>query len=659
MRDALKRFGQSTMWAAMVNIFWVYLLMEVTRLTFLAVNHEAFHLTWQSFLLISRGGLLFDTSAILYTNCLWLALVFFPLHYKERAGFRLFERIVYVATNSIALAANLCDTVFFAYRQHRSTMALFDEFGNESASNMLKIISAEALSHWYLVVLFLLMVWGLWKLYVPSKGPRKGAPLWHYYLGHTLGLGLWVVIFIWGVRGCTLSAVTRPIAIGYAQRFATEPIDVDLVLNTPFAMLRTIGGSPSPSPKFFATEEELMAEYSPIHIPVDSVGGELKGHNVVILVLESFSQGFIGSLNPDLDGGRFKGYTPFLDSLLTRSVRFENTFSNSGFSIDALPSLLASTPRMRRPFVVSPYSINHVTGLGELLDAEGYHTAFFHGADNESLGLQGFVRQAGFKHYYGIDEYVADPKTGGMKDFDGTWGIWDGPFLQYFCRHLGEMPQPFAAGLFTLSSHHPFDVPKELEKKFPPEGKLEIYRTLRYSDDALRQFFVEAEKQPWFKNTLFVISADHAFLHPLEHEVYNTEMGRMRIPIAIYDPSGTLTPGVRPGNMQQIDVLPTVLGLLGYDKPYFAFGNDVLNMPADSTWGFRWNHFPQLVKGHYVLQMEPTNWQPFGLFDFVSDPYLQNNLVGTGLAVEDSLSTKIKAIVQTYAERQSGNKVHL
>lgn len=648
------------MWSALVNLFWVYLLMEVTRLTFLAVNHGVFHLTWQSFALISRGGLLFDTSAILYVNSLWLALAFFPLHYKERDGFRRFQHILYVATNAIALGANLCDAVFFGYRQHRSTMALFDEFGHEGASNLLKIISTEALAHWYLVVLFIGMVWLLWRFYRPTvETPERPAsgPLWRYYLRQTLCLGLWVAIFIWGVRGCTFSAVTRPISIGYAQRFATEPIDVDLVLNTPFAMLRTIGGSPDPSPKFYATDEALSAQYSPIHVPSDSIGGELRGHNVVILVLESFGREFIGSLNPDLDGGTYRGYTPFLDSLLSRSVRFEETYSNSGFSIDALPSLLASTPRMRRPFVVSPYSLNRVTGLGTLLDAESYHTAFFHGADNESLGLQAFVRQAGFKNYYGIDEYVDDPQTAGMDDFDGTWGIWDGPMLQFMCRKISQMPEPFIAGLFTLSSHHPFDVPKELEKQFPPEGKLEIYRTLRYSDDALRRFFDAAKSEPWFNNTLFVISADHCFLPASEHAEYNTEYGTMRIPIALYDPSGTLVPGVRPGCMQQIDVLPTVLTLLGYDKPYFAFGNDVLNMPADSTWGFRWNHFPQLADGKWVLQMESTEWKPFGLYDVRTDPLLQNNLKGRYPEVEERMSAKLKAIVQTYMERESNNDV--
>ncbi|MCM1311197.1 MAG: LTA synthase family protein [Bacteroides sp.] len=626
--------------------------MEVTRLVFLAVNHGVFHLTWKSFALISHGGLIFDTSAILYVNCLWLALAFFPLHYKERSGFRQLEKIVYVVTNSIALAANLCDTVFFGFRQHRSTMALFDEFGNEGVASLLRIISTEALSHWYLVVLFAAIVWFLWHFYRPTYPPCQDKPLWHYYLGHTVGLGLCVAIFIWGVRGCTFSSVTRPISVGYAQRFATEPIDVDLVLNTPFAMLRTIGGSPDPVPDFFS-DEELQEIYSPIHTPADSVGGELRGHNVVILVLESFSREFIGALNP------WEGYTPFLDSLLSKSLRFEQTYSNSGFSIDALPSLLASTPRMRRPFIVSPYSLNHVTGLGELLDAEGYHTAFFHGADNESLGLQAFVRQAGFKHYYGINEYVADPQTGGMDDFDGTWGIWDEPMLQYFRRKISEMPQPFATGLFTLSSHHPFDIPRELQDSFPPEGNLEIYRTVRYADYALRKFFEAAEREPWFGNTLFVISADHTFLHEPEHPEYNTEYGRQRIPIVLYDPSGTLGSGVRPGSMQQIDVLPTVLGLLGYDKPYFAFGQDVMHTPADSIWAVRWNHFPQLVWGDYVLQMEPTNWQPTGFFRISDDPLQQHNLLGTGIEQEEAMIRKLKAIVQSYIKYQSANKVAL
>ncbi len=173
------------------------------------------------------------------------------------------------------------------------------------------------------------------------------------------------------------------------------------------------------------------------------------------------------------------------------------------------------------------------------------------------------------KEYYGKNEYVADSRFGGMKDFDGTWGIWDGKFLKFFRTKIGEMRQPFVTGIFTITNHHPLKLPEELESKYPEE-KRPNYRTVRYTDDCLREFFAEASREPWFDNTLFVISADHAYLHTPEHEEYNNLLGHTRIPIILHDPSGKLQPHVHPGMMQQIDVLPTLLGLLGYDRPFFC-----------------------------------------------------------------------------------------
>lgn len=639
------------MWSAVVNLLWVYIGLEITRLVFLWVNAGLFNVTWESFWLISRGGLLFDTATVFYVNILWLAMVFFPLHWKERKGFHLTEKIVYVATNAVAFAANLGDTAFFAFRQHRTTSDIFSEFGGEG--NLGTIMWRGALDNWYLVLLFAVMVYGLWKLYRPV---RRSKSLKEYYVTRTLGLVFWMVTAIWGMRGCTFSKVTRPISIGYAQRFAKEPIDVDLVLNTPFSILRTTASAQGMAPKFFDSEEELEAIYNPVHQPEDS--GELKGKNVVFIVLESFSREFVGSLNPQLEGGNYKGFTPFLDELIPQCVTFEQTFSNSGFSIDALPSLLASTPRMGdKSFVVSPFAINHVTGLGELLGNEGYYTAFFHGADNESLGLQAFVRSAGFQNYSGMTEYYAAKGQGA--DFDGTWGIWDGPFMQYFAESMTEMPEPFLTGLFSLSSHHPFDLPEGLEKEFFKDGRTGIQATVAYTDYALRQFFATARQQPWFDNTIFIISADHAFLNEPTHKVFNNEMGRMMIPILIYDPSGTLQPGVREGIMQQIDVTPTLLGLLGYDKPFFAFGNDVMNTTAAERWGLRWNHVPQLADGRYVLQLETETWQPAHMYDYLADPYLEHDILNTGLPEQQVLERKLKAILQTYTERERADDVYV
>ncbi len=632
--------------------------MEITRLVFLWENRGAFDLTWDSFLLISRGGFVFDSIGIFYLNLLWLVLCFFPLHLKERPGYWKIEKWVYVVCNSIGLFANLADTVFFSFRQHRSTWAIFSEFGNDG--NVFKIVGTEVLTHWYLLLLFILMVWALIKLYRPV-GRKVRRPLWSYYLGQIVSLGIWIGLFIFAGRGYSLAKVTRPVSLGYAQRFATRPIDVELTLNTPFAMLRTLNGGPTPSPKFFEDEEEMKLLYNPEHFPIlnDSVPAPMKGKNIVYIILESFGAEFVGSLNPELDNGNYKGFTPFVDSLMAQSVRAERMYSNSGFSIDALPSLLASTPRMRRPFVVSPYALNHITGIGELLGAEGYETAFFHGADNESLGLQAFTRQAGFKNYFGINEYLADPRTGGKDDFDGTWGIWDEKFLQYFRMKLDELPQPFVAGVFTLSSHHPFAIPEEHKSRFPGNGIPPEANSVRYADYSLRRFFEEAAKEPWYKNTLFIISADHACLHEPMHDVYKNDLATARIPIFLYDPSGTLEPRIIPGSMQQIDVLPTVLGLIGYDKPYFAFGKDFMKVNGDESWAVKWSHVPQIMMGDYVLMLNPESWEVMGMYDFIKDPYLRNSVAGTGLPEEEKMLSRLKAFIQTYSERQQENNVVL
>lgn len=639
----------------LVNLLTALLLMQLTRAVFLCENSGVFSLTWQSLALIERGGLLFDISAVLYLNSLWLVLVCLPFNLKEHPWFRRLEKWAFIIPNAVGWLANFADSVFYAYRQHRTTMAVFSEFGGEN--NLARIIAPELLGHWYLILIFALLIAAAWKLYLPAPGPagNRGG----YYASRTLALGLYAGLFAFGVRGCTFSKTTRPISVGYAQRFATNPNDVDLVLNTPFALLRTIGGSPSPSPAFFSADE-LAAIYSPMHPPTDSAAAPLRGRNVMFIVLESFSAEFSGLMNPQLDGGSYKGYLPNLDSLLAKSLRFEHTYSNSQFSIDALPALLASTPRMRRPFVVSPYSLNHISGIGELLGNIGYASAFFHGADNESLGLQAFVRQAGFKNYFGLDEYLADRSTRGMADFDGTWGIWDGPFLQYTARKLSEMPQPFVAGVFTLSSHHPFDVPAELNNVFPPEGPLDIVRTLRYADSALGDFFRTASAMPWFANTVFVISADHTFLNEPIHPVYNNAVGRAKIPLAIYDPSGAITPGVHGGSMQQIDIIPTLLPLMGYPRPFFAYGKNALQ-PDGPDWSLCWTHSPQLMSDNYVLNLDPETWEPTALYDFEKDPELRDNLMLNILPspVTSDMTRMLRAIIQTYSQTQQADSVRI
>ncbi|MDE6117318.1 MAG: sulfatase-like hydrolase/transferase [Duncaniella sp.] len=643
------RFITSNPVSLIINLFLVYLCYEICRLAFLFENWGLYDgtITWSVFWKITLGGLRFDTSAIFYTNALVILLFLFPFHKKEVKWYHLMTKWIYVLINSFCIILNLGDSVFFEFRKHRSSMATVREFSNEG--NLGNIFGEEFISHWYLVVLAILLIIFLWKCYRYPGTPT--TPLKRYYLTQIISFVVIIPVTVMGMRGNTFFTATRPIAVSYAHTFVKEPLQTGIVLNTPFSLLRTIGQLPQQTPVYFTDQAELDAIYTPLHIPSDSVVPRKK--NIVIFIVESFAQEFVGALNKELDNGTYKGYTPFTDSLLQHSLYFEQSFANSGFSIDAPPSILASIPRMDRPFVLSPYSLNHLNSIASELKNFGYHSAFFHGADNESLGFNAFVKSIGFEQYFGRNEFYADPRFGGKSEFDGTWGVWDEPFLQYFCAEIGEMPQPFLASVFTLSSHHPFAVPDKYKDIFVEEGLHKLHKCIRYTDFSIKRFFETASTQPWFKNTIFVITADHGS-SKRTHDVYKNEVGGFRVPIIFYDPSGELPVGKHPGIAQQIDIMPTLLNYVGYDRPYIAFGKDILNTPAEDTWAFNWDFYPQYFKGNYVMRTDGENVTE--IFNYVDDPLLTNNLKGK-FEGEHEMERELQAIIQSYMQRMSADNV--
>lgn len=325
--------------------------------------------------------------------------------------------------------------------------------------------------------------------------------------------------------------------------------------------------------------------------------------------------------------------------------------ANGFFSIDAPPAILASIPRADRSFVVSPHATNKISAIGSQLKSHGYTTAFFLGAANNSLGIGAFARQAGFDRYYGMDEFLADSRFGGMQEHDGTWGIWDEPFMQYFCTVLGELPQPFAAGLFTITSHHPFNLPEKYRDIYPEEGSFGLFKCLRYTDHALQRFFEEAEKQPWYDNTIFVISADHTSIKA----EYGERMDRIRIPILFFDPSGEMPRGRHEGIAQQTDIMPTLLGWLGHDKPYIAFGKDLLSTPAEETWAFNWNSVPMYICGDHIMIFDGQRVS--GLYNYREDPQYEHDLSDSLPQLRDEMELRLKAVVQSYCERMNKNRL--
>ena len=637
--------------ALALNLIMAYVVYFIARVAYLLENYSIFSqgLDTNGFISAFQGGLMFDSSAIMFTCSLYIAMMILPLHLKERPAYHKVCKWIFVIVNAIGLVLNLMDTVYFQYTSRRTTSTVFSEFGNEG--NLAGIFGTELLHHWYLVLLAIVVVWLMWKLYVTPRLTVQHARSWRYYVIMVAGVLLMVPAMIGGMRG-GLAIAVRPITVSNANQYVDRPVDAALVLNTPFALLRTMGKDVFSNPHYFDNETQLEAVYTPVHTP-DSTA-HFTPKNVVVIIVESYGKEYLGFFNHDLDGGKYKGYTPFIDSLMAKSLTFKYSYANGRKSIDAMPSVLSGIPMMVEPFFVTPASMNSLSGLARQLDGKGYTTAFFHGAQNGSMGFQAFARATGYQQYLGRSEFNNDPSTNGDDDFDGTWAIWDEPFLQFMVHKLNSYKQPFMATVFTASSHHPFKVPKNLENQFPDEGTQPIHKCVRYTDMALRHFFEEAAKQPWFNNTIFVFTADHT--NQTTHDVYKTDLGLYSIPIAFYTPDGSLQPAVRDDVvMQQANVMPTLMGLLGYDKPYLAFGCDVLNTPPEQTWAFNYNNgIFQLLQGEWMLQFDGEKTK--ALYRFKQDPMLRNNLAGK-VPEQAQMERMLKAIIQQYMTRMTENRL--
>lgn len=642
LKDIIGRFCGSRVGALVCNLLLVYVLFTVTRIVFVVCNSSIYaeHLSAGYMLQLLLAGLRFDTTAILYLNC-WMILVFLlPLHYKENVKFYAVMRWLFVVLNFIGLSANLCDCAYFPFTGRRTTFNVLQEFSNEG--NFLTIITNEALPYWYLFVFAGVFAWGLWKCfrtpdYHPALEPRH---LLRYYISQLVLLVVASGLTVAGMRGGFTTAV-RPITISNANQYVDHAIDAGIVLNTPFSIMRTIGKKPFVE-RCYLSDAEAQELYSPLHQPADSV--QFRQMNVVVFILESFGKQAMA-----------RGNMPFLSELAQKGMTFEYSYSSGRKSIDGMPSVLSSIPSFVEPFFLTPASMNDLSGIaGELSRNKGYTSAFFHGAENGSMGFQAFAKATGFQEYYGRTEYNQDPRYHGDDDFDGTWAIWDEEFLQFYCDKMSEMKQPFVTSVFTASSHPPYAMPERYKTKFPPTDP-PIFASIKYSDNALRLFFEKASKQEWFKNTVFVLTADHTS-ESIDPQ-FTSDLGRYKVPIVIYAPSLPELQGVadREKIISQTDIMPTILGILGYDLPYVAFGQDVLNTKKEDTWAVNYipgNGYYQYMQGDWMLQFDGE--KVVHAYRFKEDTLQVKDMKAQ---YPKEYENRLKSLIQQYMFRMNHNQL--
>ena len=630
------RLNGNIYWALLLRLLLVVFLFTLCRVGFYLFNMSFFPgMTLGNFLNLLWGGLHFDLTALLYINAAYILLMIVPFDFRFRYDYQEIIKYFFFITNGFALATNVADFIYYKFTLRRTSADVFRQFENEE--NITGLTIQFLIDYWYAVLFWIALVILMVKIYnrIKTWGPQmKNRTM--YYTSGFFALPLIAFFIIAGIRGGFRHS-TRPITLSNAGEYVCDPRDISIVLNTPFSLIRTVGKTKVQNVDYFPPAL-LDSIYTPVHSPADTTG--FQKQNVVVIILESFSREFFGSLNGDKENGEYKGYTPFLDSLMQHSKVFVNAFANGRKSIDGLPSVISSIPSLGVPYFLSPYSANKINSLPSLLEQEGYHTSFFHGAPNGSMGFNAFMNLAGVDHYFGMDEY--DNKD----DFDGLWGIWDEPFLQFYAKSLNSFPQPFVSSFFSVSSHHPFEIPEQYQGKFRG-GPLPIHHCIEYTDYALRRFFKAASMMPWYQNTLFVITADHTSSNILFPE-YRTGWGFYSIPLIFYKPDDSLT-GMDYEIAQQTDIMPSVLGYLHYPKPYLAFGRDIFRENGKPVaFNYKDNTY-QFFQDEYVLVFDGA--RSIGLYNFQNDRLMQENLVGKLPETVARLEKKIKAVIQQYNNR--------
>lgn len=626
------------------RIFLAFVFYQIARFLFWFFNRDLLAIdSAGQYFKLAYYGTAFDTTAILYVNSGFILFSLIPLIINTKKVYQNFLFWLYFILNGVAYAMNFGDIVYYRFSQSRLTSAVLNIVENEG--NIGKVF---LVSFWQnpLIVFSFIVLMGLWvylykKLAVLDFKPEKK---WVYFLGSLVSLSLVAVLVVGGIRG-DFKHSTRPINMVDANRHTDNPIHANVVLNSTFSFFRTIKSNNFKEVNF--VEEKFITEnIKPFKVYQRESPNPRP--NIVILIVESLGREYIGEFNKEKNIKDYVSYTPFLDSLSRESLIFPNTFANGRQSIHGMSSILAGIPSLKDAFTSSPYSNQKIQSIVSVANDLGYETSFYHGAPNGSMGFQGFAGILGFKDYFGMTEYNND------KDFDGIWAIWDEPFLQYFAKNVGKKT-PFMSVVFTASSHHPFQIPKQYEGKFK-KGFVEMHEPIQYTDFALKKYFETAQKQSWYDNTIFVITGDHT--NKVYYSEYHKVMNNFAVPIILYSPNPTY--GLKGKNMtyaQQMDIYPTLVDLMGYNKPIRSWGRSLVSGKNEPYIIVNSDAIQeQFMIGNYIYRFDGKEVTSMYA---ITDLNLENNLLGKVNNAEIEHGKNLcKAWYQDYMHRVIRKKLH-
>jgi phosphoglycerol transferase MdoB-like AlkP superfamily enzyme len=624
------------------NLLLVYVMMAIIRAILYGYNRAAFvDITWGELSYIFVAALRFDTVSICYVHSLFILWHLMPTNWRAS---KLHQHIgvgIWTGANMAMAMVEFGDVGYYPYAFRRVTRTDF-----EMQQDFFAMLPTFFKEFWWMGLLAVIggIIFYRYYRYTRQAVFTAGSGR-KYWIGQWAILLVAATLTVIGMRG---GLQPRPITSTTAMHYVSNICYAALPCNATLNVIHSAEQRTLQNVQYF--DSLALQQYQPIHFyPAPSDTTPKRRYNVVVIIVESFGKEYISYFNKNLPV-----QTPFMDSLCARGLLFTQAHANGTRSTQGVVAVTSGLPSlMQDPFMFSAFAQNRLGAMSNYLSRTDYNSAFFHGGQNGTMNFDSYSKTIGYQHYHGKNEYSAFYPDSAQVNFDGAWGIWDAPFLRYTVKQLNQLDTPFLATYFTITPHHPYLVPEEIRQKYPDEQPL--FQAIRYTDECLATFFAAAQKEPWYDNTLFIITADHigAAISPAA----GVRPMRYQIPIIFYHPTDTNFQRRQSDQLaQQIDILPTALRYLGYSQPFYAFGHDLLQPQPFENFSYTFdNGLYQIMDTSHALIFDGDS--SLALFDYRRDTFLINNYKAALPDKVKYLENQLKARIQAHHQGYINNKL--
>lgn len=527
------------------------------------------HLTGIQYLAAYIKGLRFDLSSISAYFAIPLLLLLLPFSIARNSIWQKIWSTALFFVSIILSLALLGDIVYFNFVKRHVTYEFLFLKQFDELKTVLFMISGTYLPYLLCFIIAMVAGTGIWKRI--SAIPTE-TTIHKIDYGIYIGIFLVLAVFVRGGLGSKPIAIIDAFASGSTRQG-------NLILNGVFSMSHSLLKAENINHRFFDDSEalailghdtEIVNTENPFRKTAIATSTR---YNLVFVLVESLSYKYIDSFAHNQ-----YDVTENLDRMAKEGIRFTNFYANGQRSVEGIQATMTGIPPLVGMATIATGLIADHSKLGQMAENNGYSTIFLQSSKRRSLRIDSVAGSAGFREYYGMEDMplhldYPDPKA-------SRWG-WDYEMLMKAAERMEKVEKPFLVYAVTSTTHTPYPKPPAELVKHPHHTNNEngFLNTLNYTDWSIGQFINRVKTHPWFKDTIFIFTADHALAH------YQTGdfCDRFHIPMIIYAPD-IVQPAVIDTVASQVDIMPTIIDLLGLQGQFTAYGKSVFS--ASSAEGF-------------------------------------------------------------------------